>query len=82
MTRFPFQYGFDAADEGKMSKTQFIKRFNEIFGKSPGRFLAEKNPLFSRGDGGSYIVTTRDAASLVFKANGASFKFTAFVVEP
>jgi len=82
MTRFPFRYGFDAGDEGEMTKRQFVKRFGEVFGRSPKRFLPEKNPLFARDDDGIYYVMTEDAAHLSFVKSGASFKFIAFVVEP
>lgn len=82
MTRFPFKYGFDAGDEGTMSKAQFVKRFAEVFGASPKQFLTEKNPLFSRGDDGSYVISTEDAAHLTFVKKGGSFKFAAYIVEP
>lgn len=82
MTRFPFKYGFDAGDEGTMSRSQFIKRFAEVFGESPRNFLPEKNPLFGRGDAGSYVVSTQDAAHLMFVKSGNTFKFTAYMVEP
>ena len=82
MTDFPFEYGFDAGDEGTMSKAQFIKGFNKVFGKSPKQFLPEKNPVFFRGDGGSYVISTNDAADLIFVKKGNSFKFTAIIVEP
>ncbi len=82
MTRFPFKYGFDAGDEGTMSKAQFSKRFNEIFGKSPKQFMTEKNPLFSRGDNGSYVISTEDAAHLIFVRDKNGFKFSAYMVEP
>lgn len=82
MTRFPFRYGFDAGDEGTMTQAQFVKRFGEIFGKTPKQFLPEKNPLFLRGDGGSYVVSTEDAAHLSFVKSGNAFKFTAYMVEP
>ena len=82
MTRFPFKYGFDAGDEGTMSKAQFLKRFNEVFGKSPKRFLTEKNPLFSVGEKGTFVVSTEDAAHLIFVKKGDSFNFTAYIVEP
>ena len=32
LTRFPFEYGFDAGDEGTFSKAQFISRFDNFFG--------------------------------------------------
>ena len=77
MTRFPFEYGFDVGDEGTMSRAQFLKRFKEIFGEPP-----EKNPLFSRGDDGSYVVSTEGAAHLIFIKSKGTFKFTAYIVEP
>jgi hypothetical protein len=82
MTRFPFRYGFDAGDEGAMTRAQFVKRFTEIFGKSPKQFLPEKNPLFSKGGDGSYTVSTEDAAHLSFVKSGSGFKFAAYIVEP
>ena len=82
MTRFPLKYGFDAGDEGTMTKTQFVKRFGEIFGDNPREFLPERNPLFSRGDGGSYIVSTDDAAHFIFVKRGTVFKLIAYLVEP
>ena len=77
MTRFPFKYGFDAGDEGTMSRSQFLKRFKEIVGEPP-----EKNLLFSRGDDGSYVVSTEGAAHLIFMKIKGTFKFTAYIVEP
>lgn len=82
LTRFPLNYGFDAGDEGTMSKAQFVKRFNEIFGKSPKKFMPEKNPIFSRGNGGSYVISTEDAAHLIFIRDKSGFKFSAYMVEP
>ena len=81
MTRFLFKYGFDAGDEGTMSKTQFVKRFNEIFGRNPKKFMTEKNPMFRRA-GDSYIVSTEDAAHLIFVRDKSGFKFSAYIVEP
>jgi hypothetical protein len=81
MTRFPFKYGFDAGDEGTMSKSEFLKRFREIFGDSPREFLG-KNPPFSRGDASSYVVSTDDASHLIFVKSGNTFKFATYIVEP
>jgi len=82
MTRFPFTYAFDAGDEGTMSRTQFIKKFKDIFGDSPRRFMTEKNPVFSRGDGGSYVISTEDASHLIFVKSGSTYKFTSYMSEP
>lgn len=82
MTRFPFAYGFDAGDEGTMSKAQFIKRYKEVFGDAPKDFLTEKNPLFSIVEDGSYFISTEDGAHLMIIKSGNSFKFASYVIEP
>lgn len=82
MTLFPFKYGFDAGDEGKMTKAQFIKRFAELFGNDPKRFVDEPNPLFSKNAAGQYTLSYEDATYLVFIKQGKSFKFTTYLVEP
>jgi len=82
MTRFPFEYAFDAGDEGTMTKPEFLKNFKRIFGESPKEFLTEKNPLFSRGDAGSYDISTDDAGHLIFVKKGNSFQFIGLFVEP
>lgn len=82
MTRFPFTYGFDAGDEGKMSKAQFIKRFGEIFGVNPGEFLTEKNPVFSTNARNEYVISTEEASHFVFIKQKNGFKFSAYIVEP
>lgn len=82
MTRFPFRYGFDEGDEGTLSKAQFIEKFDEFFGETPSDFFTEKNPLFSKGDDGTYYVLTEDAVSLAFKEKGKSFTFIAYIVLP
>jgi len=82
MTEFPFNYGFDAGDEGTMTKTQFIKRFNEVFGNKPRDFMPEKNPYFNIDDDGTYIVSTEDASHWIFVKKGSSFKLSALMVEP
>lgn len=82
MTRFPFKYGFDEGNEGTMSRAQFLRRFNYIFGESPKRFFTEKNPVFSRGEAGSYVITTDAAVHLVFVKKGNGFMFRAYIAEP
>ncbi|MGI8545308.1 MAG: hypothetical protein ACR2MD_17755 [Aridibacter sp.] len=82
MTCFLFQYGFDEGDEGTLSKTRFIEKFDEFFGESPSEFFTEKNPLFSKGDDGTYYILTENAVSLAFKKKGKSFMFIAYIVLP
>src|SRR4051812_20401361 len=54
MTSFPLTYGFDAGDEGKYTRKEFMtKGFRRMFGKAPGKFLSTKNPLAS-GSGTSF----------------------------
>jgi len=81
MTRFPFKYGFDAGDEGTMTRTQFVRRFSDVFGKHPRSFMTESNPEFSR-DGSSYQISTKDAAHLMFVKRNGTFWFEAYIVEP
>lgn len=82
MTSFPVIYGFDAGDEGKYTKNEFLKTgFRRMFGKTPKRFLTEKNPVVS-GNGTSYSVSTKDATHLIFTRGGKSFFFTDYLVEP
>lgn len=80
MTRFPFSYGYDAGDEGKYTRTQFIRNFRRIF-DDPRNFFAERNPRFGRQDG-TYYISTEDAASLGFVKSGRTFKFVSYMVEP
>lgn len=82
MTRFPFKYAFDAGDEGTMSRSQLSRGFKRVFGDKPGKFQYERNPMFSRGDAGSYVVSTENAEHLIFAKIGNAFKFTAYLVEP
>ncbi len=81
MTQFPFEYGFDAGDEGTFSKAQFIERFDNFFGEER-KIFAQKNPVFY-SEAGTYNLTDNDDAShYIFEKKGASYKFTAYVSEP
>ena len=81
MTQFPFEYGFDAGDEGTFSKTQFIERFDVFFGGEQ-KIFAQKNPIFY-SEAGTYNLTDNDDAShFIFEKKGVSYKFTAYVSEP
>jgi hypothetical protein len=82
MTKFPFKYGFDAGDEGTMTREQFVRRFADVFGESPKQFLPEKNPRVRKNKDNSYTVSTEDAAHLLFEPSGGGFKFAALMVEP
>lgn len=80
LTQFPFEYGLDAGDEGKLSKAQFIKKFKEFFGGYKNLF-AQKNPVFY-SEAGSFNLTSDDATHFSFEKKGASYKFTSMIVEP
>lgn len=82
MTQFPFKYGFDAGDEGVMSRRQFLNKFSHVFGKDPSQFFTERNPLFAREVDGGFSILTRDASSLSFVRSGKTYKFTGYFVEP
>lgn len=82
MTSFPLIYGFDAGDEGKYTKKDFLKSgFRRMFGRVPRTFLKEKNPVVSE-NGTSYTVSTNDATHLIFTKGGKRFFFTDYLVEP
>jgi len=83
MTVFPFEYAIDTGGEGTMTKAQFIKDFKKIFGQSPKLFMeAEKKPRFSRGDEGSYNISTEYAEHFIFIKKGNTYKFTGYFAEP
>ena len=82
MTQFPFKYGFDAGDEGVMSRNQFLNKFSYIFGKVPSEFFNERNPLFALEDDGSFAILTQDPSSLSFVRSGKTYKFAGYFVEP
>lgn len=81
LTQFPFQYGFDAGDEGTFSKTQFIEKFDDLFGRER-KIFAQKNPTFYLERGIYDLTNENDASHYIFEKKGARYKFTAFVVEP
>ncbi len=81
MTRFPFSFGYDAGNEGKYTRRQFLRNFKLIFG-NPREFFAERNPRFGRDDDGTFYLTTEDAAHLGFVKSGGTYKFVSYIVEP
>ena len=81
LTRFPFDYGYDAGDEGTYSRAQFLKNFKEVFG-TDRRLFARTNPAF-RVNGASYdLEDNSDASHYIFEKKGARYQFTAYIVEP
>jgi hypothetical protein len=81
LTRFPFEYGFDAGDEGTFSRTEFLKRFNDLLGGDRPIF-ASSNPSFYAEPGRYELVDESDASHYIFEKTGASYQFTAYVSEP
>ena len=82
MSRFPFSYGYDAGDEGKYNRRQFIKNFKLIF-HDPKDFFRERNPRFGiDSDDGRYYISTEDASHLGFVKSGRTYKFVSYIVEP
>jgi len=82
MTRFPFAYGYDAGDEGKYTRTQFLKHFKDVTGDFFGEYKMDKNPWFERGDDQSYTISTESASHLTFIRSCSTFKFISYYVEP
>lgn len=82
MTRFPFAYGYDAGDEGKYTRTQFLKNFKQVTGDFFGEYKMGKNPWFEGGDDQTYTISTESASHLTFAKSGNTFKFISYYVEP
>ncbi len=81
MTRFPFIYGFDAGDEGTFTRSQFIQRFNDMFGGKRA-FFSRRDPVLMN-HGGAYTLTDEsDASHYVFEKVGPGYRLKAFIVEP
>ncbi len=82
MTRFPFAYGYDAGDEGKYTRTQFLKNYKHVLGDFFGEYKMDKNPWFEGGDDQTYTISTESATHLTFAKSGNTFKFISYYVEP
>lgn len=81
LTRFPFEYGWDAGDEGTYTKAQFAENFDRIFGDTSGLFEQEDPIFFVEND--TYNLTNEeDASHYIFEKKGRSYKFSAISVEP
>lgn len=81
MTSFPFQYGWDAGDEGTYTRRQFLAKYQSILGDTQ-KLFAQRNPKFYV-EGGSYTLTNEeDASHYSFEKRGGSYKFTSIMVEP
>jgi hypothetical protein len=79
---FPFKYGFDTGDEGVINKAQFLKSYDKKFAGSLKESVNEENPVFTESKKGIYVVSTEEAAYLVFVRRNNAFKFLSFIVEP
>ncbi len=81
LTRFPFDYGWDAGDEGTFTRSQFLAKYNDIF-RGTGKLFGQKNPTFY-GENGSYSLTNEaDASHYSFEKRGSVYKFSSLIVEP
>lgn len=82
VTSFPFKYGFDAGDEGTMTKAQFLKSYEKRFAESLKEAVKEENPVFAESKKNVYVVSTEDAAHLIFIKRDGGYKFFSYIVEP
>ena len=81
MMNFPFDWGFDAGDEGSWTRSEFLKNYDRIFTPKP-TVLRQKNPKFNV-DGGTYgLEDNSDASYLMFKKVRGVYKFISYAVEP
>ncbi len=81
MTNFPFQYGFDAGDEGVWTRNQFLKNYGNIFMPQPIVFK-RRDPQFTVEAGTYTLYDSSDASAFTFKKRGSSYKLISYVVEP
>lgn len=83
VTKFPFKYAFDAEDDGTMTRSEFIKGFRQNFGSDRAEYMMDRDLTWSRGDDGSYQVSSSaDATHWIFVKIGNTYRFTAFYAEP
>lgn len=83
MTAFPFQYGYDAGDEGTYTRAQFLKNYDKVLGRGLDIAIFRRtNPTFYSGDGRFELVDESNASHYTFEKKGASYRFTAYMSEP
>jgi hypothetical protein len=81
MTSFPFEYGWDAGDEGTYTRRQFLGKFNLIFADTQ-RLFGQRNPEFYVVRGSYSMTNEEDASHYSFEKRGSTYKFTSLIVEP
>ncbi|HEV7701647.1 MAG TPA: hypothetical protein VGO43_15560 [Pyrinomonadaceae bacterium] len=81
LTAFPFQWGFDAGDEGTWTRMQFIRNFNKIF-DGERSLIAQRDPMFYTEGGEFGLTNENDASHFGFSKKGKVYKFTSYIVEP
>ena len=81
MTSFPFSYGWDAGDEGTYTRSQFLRKFNDIF-RGKRRLFGQSNPKFYVDENSLSLVDTSDASHYGFNKKGGKYYFTSIMVEP
>ena len=81
MTSFPFEYGWDAGDEGTYTRRQFLVKFRVIFSETD-KLFGQRNPLFYVENGSYTLTNDQDASHFSFKKSGVTYKFSGFFVEP
>ncbi|MEO8650277.1 MAG: hypothetical protein ABI539_14015 [Acidobacteriota bacterium] len=81
LTSFPFEYGWDAGDEGTYNRRQFLAKFRVIFSETD-KLFGQRNPIFYVENGSYTLSNDEDASHFSFKKSGATYKFSGFFVEP
>ena len=84
LTRFPFDYGFDAGDEGTYTRSQFLKNFNNIFGTDAEAiaFFKRTNPTVNPDGRKIDVLDDSDASHYMFEKIGKSYRFIGYYSEP
>ena len=81
MTQFPFEYGWDAGDEGTYTRRQFLAKFDDIVGRNKGIFR-RANPRFYVNGNSFDLTDESDASHFGFTKTRTGYKFTSMIVEP
>ena len=81
MTSFPFEYGWDAGDEGTYTRKQFLAKFEDIFGGSH-KLFSQSNPSFIVDGKSLSLNNNADASAYTFEKKGGTYYFVSIIVEP
>lgn len=81
-TKFPFRWAFDAGDEGKYTRSQFLRNYGKLFDRDTRDFLRVKNPYCTVMEKGEIDIMSEYAMHLNFERSGRTYRFAGYFIEP